>query len=54
VLVEYSCVGGVELSRVVVVEYSCVGGVKLWWWSIIVLGESSCDGEVESSCGGRV
>ena len=27
-MVEYSCVGGVELSRVVMVEYSCVG-VKL-------------------------
>ena len=29
--VESSCGGGVELSRVVVVEYSCVGKVELWW-----------------------
>ena len=44
VMVEYSCVDGVELSgaelsQVVMVEYSCVGGVKLsrvvmveWCW----------------------
>ena len=28
-MVKYSCVGRVELSRVMMVEYSCVGGVKL-------------------------
>ena len=28
-MVEYSCVGGVKLSRVVMVEYSCAGRVKL-------------------------
>ena len=28
-MVEYSCVGGVKLSQVVMVEYSCVGGVQL-------------------------
>ena len=28
-MVEYSCVGRVELSRVVMVEYSCVGRVEL-------------------------
>ena len=27
-MVEYSCVGGVESSRVVLVEYSCAGGVE--------------------------
>ena len=28
-MVEYSCVGRVELSRVVMVEYSCFGSVEL-------------------------
>ena len=37
-MVEYSCVGGVELSRVVMVEYSCVGGVEL--------SRDLCDGRV--------
>ena len=45
-MVNWSCVGGVELSRVVMVEWSCVGvvqlsqvvmvggnGMKLCWWS---------------------
>ena len=42
-MVEYSCVGGVEFSGVVMVEYSCVGRVKL------SRDESSCDGGVELS-----
>ena len=52
-LVEYSCVGRVELSRVVMVkvklsrvvmvEYSCVCIVEL---IRVVLVESSCDGRV--------
>ena len=42
-LVEYSCVGWVQLSRVVMVEYSCVCRVEL---IRVVL--------VESSCGDRV
>ena len=45
-MVNWSCVVGVELSRVVMVEWSCVGvvqlsqvvmvggnGMKLCWWS---------------------
>ena len=42
-MVEYSCVGGVKLSRVVMVEYRCDGGVKLSWDVIIEYSYNRAD-----------